>query len=171
MNRVGNITRLLSLVIVIMPTVIFYACQSSSTTTGTYTYNIPQLKYLVIARYPDLFWCDPDFYPIAREGQEQQNAIAQFSAIQVNSDEFTAILHQLNLEVKTDFSDEEKLLVYRQHKLLAYGLEITGTGSLYDFSLRTGNNQGFRITGTITSSGTINEVTKETSFNTCPICL
>ena len=124
MNRAGNITRLLSLVVVIMLAVIFSACQTSSTTTGTHTYNIPQLKYLLIARYPDLFWCDPDFYPVARD--ELPNALTQFSTVRADSDEFAAIMHQLNLEVKTDFSDEEKLLIYRQHKLLTRGLEITG---------------------------------------------
>lgn len=169
MHRTGNISRLLSLLIVIIPVVIFSACQTSSTTTGTYTYNVPQIKYLLIARYPDLFWCDPDFYPVARD--ELPNALTQFSTFRADSDEFAAILHHLNLEVKTDYSDEEKLLVYRQHKLLTRGLEITGTASPYSFSLRTGEDQGYRITGTITSGGSINETTRETSFNTCPICL
>ncbi len=130
-----------------------------------------QLEYLLLAKYPDFFWCDPDFYPIAREGQEQVNAIQQFSTIRSNSTEFSAILEHLGILDKADYTDAEKLSIYREHKKLTYALQVTASGNIYQFTLRIGQNQGFRVTGTITPTGQITETQRESSFNTCPICL
>ncbi len=48
---------------------------------------------------------------------------------------------------------------------------MTAAGNIYNFVLRIGENQGYRIEGTVTSTGTVKETKRETSFNTCPICL
>jgi len=135
------------------------------------TYTIPQLKYLLIAKYPELFWNDPDLYPIAREGQELQNAIGEFPAIQSSQDEFSTILTHLNLSRKSDYTDEEKLLIYREHKILTLGVQIIGTASPYSYLVYTGEGQGYKISGTIAASGEITELNREPSFNTHPICL
>ena len=68
------------------------------TTTSTLPANLSvyQLEYYLFAKYPDIFWCDPDNYPVAREGQEQQNTITQFPSIKSNQPEFSAILTHLN---------------------------------------------------------------------------
>jgi len=144
---------------------------SNTTTTGVNVYTVPQLKYLLGTQYPDLFWNDPDLYPIAREGQELQNALAQFPSIKEDREEFTAILAHLNLTEKSDYTDEEKLLIYREHKMLASGVQISGTASPYSYLLFIGEGQGYKISGTITASGKITELRKEPSFNTHPICL
>lgn len=140
----------------------------TTTTAGTYT--VPDLEYRLFAQF-DVFWCDPDFYPVARPDSELGYAIAQFPAIQANTDEFNAILKYLSLDYKTSYSDDEKLLIYRQHKKLTYGAQITPSGNVYSFSLRVGEGQGWRYEGTITSAGTITITSKVVSFNTCPICL
>lgn len=46
-----------------------------------------------------------------------------------------------------------------------------GVGDIFNFTLRIGQNQGYRITGTVTPVGVIKETTREASINTCPICL
>ena len=130
-----------------------------------------QLEYQLLAKYPDFFWCDPDFYPISREGQEQVNALLQFPVIQANTTEFPAILEHLNLANKADFNDAEKLSIYREHKKLTRAITITPSGNIYSFSVRVGQNQGQLIEGTITPVGQITVLKTETSFNTCPICL
>ncbi len=144
---------------------------STSTPTSTVSYSQYQLAYLLLDKYPDIFWCDPDFYPIAREGQEQSNAITQFPSIQTNSVEFAAILEHLKMPVKSAYTDAEKLSIYREHKKLTYAVSVNSTGPIYKFSLRTGQNQGLRIEGTIDSRGKITVQKQESSFNTCPICL
>jgi hypothetical protein len=135
------------------------------------TYSIPELKYLLISSFDPVFYVDPDYYPIAREGQEEKNALEQFNTIKADTIEFSAILEHLGLPNKTDYTSEEKLLVYREHKKLTRAVEITASGDLYNFVLRTGENQGERIEGTITASGKIKVLKREPSFNTYPICL
>jgi hypothetical protein len=144
---------------------------SSSTPTPIASYSQIQLKYFLLDKYPNVFWCDPDFFPVAREGQEQTNALAQFPSIQSNNAEFSAILERLKLPVRADYADAEKLKIYQEHKKLTYALTLTSSGSIYNFSLRTGQNQGLLIEGTIDSAGRINILKQEPSFNTCPICL
>ena len=145
-------------------------CKSAPTTTPV-IYSQYELGYRLLAQYPDIFWCDPDYYPIAREGQEQQNAIDQFATIRANTSEFAAIIKQLNLPDKSDYTDAEKLTIYREHKKLTRALQMTLSGNEYKFSLRTGQNQGQSIEGTITAAGKIKVTSRQTSFNTCPICL
>ena len=128
-----------------------------------------QLGYRLLAVYPDYFWCDPDFYPIAREGQEQQNAINQLSAIRAVAAEFSAILEQLKLADRATYRDAETLSIYREHKKLTGALQMTSASNGFDFVVRTGQGQGLRIDGTITSAGKIAERSRQTSFNTCPI--
>jgi len=128
-----------------------------------------QLGYRLLAAYPDVFWCDPDFYPIAREGQEQQNANAQFAAIRATADEFAAILDHVGLSDKPSYTEAEQLAIYREHKLLTLAVQMTAAGADFTFVLRTGRSQGVRIEGTITSAGTISEKNRQSSFNTCPI--
>ncbi len=140
-------------------------------TTPATSYNQYQLEYLVLAKYPDFFWCDPDFYPVSREGQEQANALQQFPTIQANNLEFSAILSHLGLSAKNDYTDSEKLTIYREYKKLERALQMTASGNNYQFIIRVGQNQGQSITGTITPAGIISVISQENSFNTCPICL
>lgn len=134
-------------------------------------YSLPELKYQLISHFGDVFWCDPDLYPIARPDQEKINALEQFPTIKANAAEFSAILKHLNLLDKPQYSDEEKLQTYREYKKLTYAVQITSSRGVYNFSLRVGEGQGERIEGTITSSGEIKVLKREPSINTCPICL
>jgi hypothetical protein len=125
----------------------------------------------LISHFEDVFWCDPDYYPVGGEEQEKENALEQFPAISANTVEFSAILAHLGLPEKSEYSDEEKLQIYREHKKLTYAVQITSSGNLYDFTLRVEEEQGEEITGTITRSGVITVLHREPSINTCPICL
>jgi hypothetical protein len=159
--------------------ILLSGCKSQSSTTTTTTtattlpvvYSVYQLEYRLFTQYPNVFYCDPDYYPVAREGQEQQNASTQFPVIKSNQAEFSAILAYLNLPDKTDYTDNEQLLIYREHKKLTYGVQMIAAGGGYDFDLRVGTGQGERIKGTVKTSGEIQETSRETSVNTCPICL
>jgi len=158
----------LAAVLVLIP----LACKSEPTPTPTpVVYSVPELKYRLISYFGDVFYCDPDLYPVAHEGQELANALEQYPTIRANTAQFSAILEHLGLPNKANYTDEEKLLIYREHKKLTYGVELTASGDIYDFTLRVGEGQGYRISGTITPSGNIIVMQQQTSFNTCPICL
>ena len=160
----------LLLLFFLLVSLLFPACSAAPSTTPA-TLSAPELKYKILSAYPGYFWCDPDFYPVAREGQEQANAIAQFSTIQSNTAEFSAIVAHLALEQKSQYTDGEKLLIYRQHKLLTYVIQMTQSGNSYNFSIRVGSAQGQTIEGTITPAGAVKVTKTSPSVNTCPICL
>lgn len=131
-----------------------------------------ELKYRLLDEYPDFFYCDPDYYPVAR-ADEDVVARERFPQLQANPEEFQAILAHNGLGGLTAFSDEQKLLVYREHKKLA-AIPFELAGDVYRFQLRTANaNQleGFYITGTIDGQGKIDVQERAPGFVDCPICL
>jgi hypothetical protein len=162
--------------ITIVTLILVISCKTSPTTTTPTaspptTYSLSELKYKLLAAYPDYFWCDPDLYPVARPGVEQQNAIDQFAIIVANQEEFSAILSHLNLPNKADYSDAEKLQIYREYKKLNGAVQVIPAAPGYTFTIRTGQNEGYTYQGTISISGVIDVTSKTSSFNTCPICL
>lgn len=108
---------------------------------------------------------------MGREGQEEKNAVDQFGVIRANDAEFVAILQHLNLPDKADYTTAEKLSIYREHKKLTYAVQMRALDKGYSFTLRVGQGQGYRIEGNMTGAGDITVLSRETSFNTCPICL
>jgi len=153
--------------------ILLSGCLAQPTTSPSGTYSEYELEYQLLAKFDDFFWCNPYLYPVAREDQEQEDAIEQFPQIRANSSEFTAILAYLSMDNNADYTDEEKLLVFRQHNLLSHAIEMTLIGSKGDrsFVLRVGQGQGERIEGTITATGAMSVRKREPSVNTCPICL
>jgi hypothetical protein len=171
MSKSSTVTKCL-LILVAALVLLPLACKSQPAQTPTpVVYSAPELKYRLLSNFGGVFYCDPDLYPVAHEGQEEANALEQFPIIRANAAEFSAILEHLGLPEKAEHTDQEKLLIYREHKKLTYGVELTASGDIYDFTLRVGEVQGYRISGTITPSGNITVLKQETSFNTCPICL
>lgn len=137
----------------------------SSTLTPT------ELKYKVLDRFPDFFFCDPDFYPVAR-AEETDLVIQRFPELQANQEEFQAILKHNGLAGNTTFTAEQKLLIYREHKKLS-AIYFELVGDKYQFQIQTGSEgqQGSVITGTIDGEGSIDVQKQEQGFPTCPICL
>ena len=130
-----------------------------------------ELKYRILAQYPDFFFCDPDFYPVAR-GDEGDAARQRFPELQANLEEFQAILTHNGLSGLTTFTDEQQLLIYRQHKKLA-ALHFELAAGQYEFQLTSGGEgkQSFNIQGGIDGNGQITVRQKTPGFATCPICL
>lgn len=171
----GTLSRISKLVIFAVLAVLlilsFTACGPAPTPSPGPSFSQYELAYKLLDKYPDLFWCDPDFYPVGRD--EESNAQEQFPAIRANALEFTVILQKLGLPQKSDYTAAEKLDIYRQHKLLSYGVQMAPVTDGYSFALRTGNEgvEGKRYEGIITIGGKITVTKTEDSFNTCPICL
>ncbi len=139
--------------------------------TNPITYSPTELKYRLIDEFGEPFYCDPYQYPIAREGQEEQDALAQFASIRSNQEEFSVIIKKLNIAEKTDYATAEKIIIFREHNKLKIAITLTTISDKYNFELREGENPGERIEGTITPAGRIAVTKRETVFNTCPICL
>ena len=129
-----------------------------------------ELKYRVLDHYPDFFFCDPDYYPIARD-DELSLAKQRFPHIQSDAELFTAILAHYHLSGLTSFTDEQRVTIYRDYKKLNAVL-FQKIGDLYQFDIRIGpEGQGSAIVGTVDGAGTIAEQQRTPTVTTCPICL
>lgn len=130
-----------------------------------------ELKYRVLTEFPDLFFCDPDYYPIAR-ADEMDLARQRFPELQTNPEEFTAILAHNNLAGVTAFNDDQKLLIYREHKkLAAVFFEVTSAGYQFRIQVAKTEGNGELVSGVIDGQGAITVQKREQSIATCPICL
>ncbi len=98
-----------------------------------------------------------------------------FPSIRKNTEEFLAILRHNNLTGITNFSLEQKLLIYREHKKLNVGISLEPSEYTYKFQfiISEGNPEWYyKIEGTIDYNGTITILKKERlNFYPCPICL
>ncbi|MEX0788088.1 MAG: Hint domain-containing protein [Anaerolineales bacterium] len=130
-----------------------------------------ELKYRLMDSTGPLFFCDPDFYPVAR-ADETDLARERFPEIQAHPEEFQVILERLGWTGMIAFTDEEKLSIYREHKRLAAILfEPAGTG--YRFQMRVGQDEieVTAIEGEIDRTGTIRVTARTPGQTMCPICL
>jgi hypothetical protein len=133
---------------------------------------IDQLKFAVMDAAGKPAFCDPDFYPIARLGGEQANAIARYPEIQADAEVYMAIVAHEHLP-SGQLTDPEKLIAYRDWKVLR-ALTLAQSGNQYSFSyraLKTGPSYAM-VTGTVRVDGVVT-ITSSTSTGApnCPICL
>ena len=134
--------------------------------------GLTELKYAVLDQFPNFFFCDPDYYPVAR-ANEADLARQRFPELQADPEEFQAILKHTGLGGLAAFTDEQKLLIYREHKKLAVlHLEPSGDNT-YSFQLqiKESDKRGFLVKGVVDSGGAVTVQERQPSFATCPICL
>lgn len=130
-----------------------------------------ELKYRILEQFPDFFFCDRDFYPIA-VADEIDLAQQRFPEIQANHEVFDAILVKNNLSGQSTFTNDQKLLIYREHKKLA-AIPLTLTGNQYQFQIQVAKTegQGDIVNGQIDGLGNITVQETKSTIVTCPICL
>jgi len=134
-----------------------------------------QLRVAVMTRLGPRWWCDPDFYPIARS-DEQALAIQHFAEMQAEGDVFGAVVAALGLTGTTTFTDAQKLAIYQLWKAAStFPFDPTGDGRFrFDYVAQppTGGTQGTHTTGTIAADGAISiDQQQPAGEPNCPICL
>ncbi|MEP7200152.1 MAG: Hint domain-containing protein [Chloroflexota bacterium] len=130
-----------------------------------------ELKYRLLDRFPNLFFCDPDLFPVAR-GDEREVALQRFPEVQKDTEAYQAIVKHNNLIGVVQLNDEQILQVYREYKKLN-AIVLKPVGDRYEFALRTGGalRNGTAYEGTITKQGAIAVTKEQPTITTCPICL
>jgi hypothetical protein len=134
-----------------------------------------QLKFAVIDSAGRPAFCDRDFYPLARPGGEQANAVANYPTIKADAQAYAAIVAHEHLP-SGDLTDDQKLVLYRAWKLIE-AINLTKDGDQYKFSYRTNQTttnsaQYQMVSGTVRVDGVITIASRETtSAPNCPICL
>jgi hypothetical protein len=134
--------------------------------------SVSQLKFAVMDSVGKPAYCDPDLYPIAREGGEQANAISTYPQIKADTEVYAAIVAHEHLP-SGDLTDAQKLIVYRAWKLLR-ALVLTQNGNTYSFQYRIQPTGGTyqMVGGTVRVDGVVNVTSRTaTGAPNCPICL
>ena len=140
------------------------------------TLALAELKYRLIDRFGPRWFCDPDFYPIAR-ANEVDLALQRFPGLRADQKTFATILTNVGVADGPDFTDQQKLTIYRAWKQLnATILDPIGNAAYrFDYlamPAAAGSSEGLRSAGTIDERGTITvEQQAPAGEPPCPICL
>src|SRR5438105_11579854 len=151
---------------------------ASSPTPAPSPLTTAELKYRVMDAGGRIEFCDPDLYPIARVGGEEENAKAKLPEIQKDADTYAAISKRVG---------SDALAVYRDWKALnalVFGGQATFGGpnvnAAYTFNYRSTGGpaatatkaSGIQVEGSVDVLGRV-DITKRTSVGplNCPICL
>lgn len=131
------------------------------------------LKYLLFDRFGELWYCDPDYWPIAR-ADEGDLAEQHLPGIRQDTDTFMAILAHLGYPNAPAYTRDQTLTIYRQWKMLR-ALTLEAAGNAFRFEARftrDGGQSGVLASGTIDAVGRITVTSEATSGRPmCPICL
>jgi hypothetical protein len=134
--------------------------------------NVSQLKFAVMDSVGTPVYCDPDFYPVARDGGEQTNAISEYPMIRAQADLYAAIVVHEHLPTG-DLDNAQKLTVYRAYKLLnALALTQNGNEFGFDFRALSKDKSIQLVRGTVRVDGVVTVASRTASGPPpCPICL
>jgi hypothetical protein len=164
----------LALAVLVVATV---ACGSAPPAPAVGTpLNATQLKFAVMDSVGKPVYCDPDFYPIARQGGEEANAVSTYPQIKADPETYAAIVAHEHLP-SGDLTDAQKLIVYRAWKQLrALTLTETYSGQEYVFEYRVqsaGGSAAYEmVKGTVRIDGVVKVSSRTPSGPpNCPICL
>jgi hypothetical protein len=134
----------------------------------------PLLKFAVMDAVGKPVFCDPDFYPLAREGGEQASANELYPQIRADAPTYAAIVAHEHLPSGDLTDDAQKLVLYRAWKLLrALLLTETYSGQEFVFEYRVASGGGYDLVkGNVHVDGAVT-VTSRTASGppVCPICL
>src|SRR5438128_4057600 len=162
----------LALAVLVVATV---ACGSAAHAPAVGTpLNTTQLKFAVMDSVGKPVYCDPDFYPIARTGGEEANAVSTYPQIKSDAETYVAIVAHERLPAG-DLTDAQKLVVYRAWKLLR-AVTLTQAGAGYWFQYRVQSKGGSAayemVSGTVRVDGVVTVGSRMPSGPpNCPICL
>jgi hypothetical protein len=132
--------------------------------------SVWQLRYLLLDRYHNFAYCDPDLYPVARD-DEAAAAEDWWRHTDSSSPERLAILPQHGYH--EPLTTSQRLVAYRDHKKLTV-IVMTPIAGGYRYTLSIGSSidePDQTVTGSITFVGTVTEASRTQRPGGCPICL
>lgn len=139
-------------------------------------FPVVELKYRVFDQVGRPWYCDRDFYPIAR-ADEKVLARQRLPEMQKDADTWSAILAHDALGAGAALSDDQLLVAYHDWKdLQALELQPTGPAGVYGFTYAvrptSGAKQSERVEGRISTAGKIDILSRQPAGPlNCPICL
>ena len=143
--------------------------------TGGASLNAGQLRLLVIERFGERWYCDPDEYPVSH-GTEQERAIERFDEMVAEGEIYKAVAAKLRINVAGAVTDAQKLAIYHVWKVaLSIPFDPVGDGRYrFDYVAApvNGGAQGLRTAGIVSKDGSmVIEQQAAAGEPICPICL
>jgi len=134
----------------------------------------PDLRYRLVNGLGRPLFCDPDFYPVARDDEAKQ-ARLYVAAIRADAPTYATIVAHLGIDPATTPTDTQVLAVYREWKMLR-ALILTETDGRFAFdyiaAAGTSDTSGWHVVGAIDTGGAIAVDRRDPSGPPpCPICL
>ena len=132
--------------------------------------SIYQLKFKVLDTVGTPLYCDPDYYPVARE--EQAGADAYYPQIKADAALYAAIVEHEHLP-SGDLSESQKVTLYQAFKRLR-SLLLTKQDDSYAFQVRVqaASSSVEQLTGLVRVDGVVTITARMPSrMPPCPICL
>ncbi len=137
---------------------------------------VVELKYRVFDQVGRPWYCDTDFYPIAR-ANEADLARQRLPDMQKDPALYAAILAHNGLPAGVALTDAELLVAYHDWKdLQRLDLQVTAPQGTYAFTVlvrpQMSEKQSDKVEGRIDSGGRVTVVSRTPGgFLNCPICL
>jgi len=134
----------------------------------------PDLRYRLINELGVPLFCDPDFYPIARDDEEVLAGL-NLAAIRADTATYATIVSHLTIDPSAAPTPSQVLAIYRDWKMLR-AVRLTDADGRFGFDYIAGADpgaaSGWHVVGTIDAGGTITIDRREPSGPPiCPICL
>jgi hypothetical protein len=154
---------------------ILFAIACGSVTPGPVgaPLTVNELKFKVMDAVGTPVYCDPDFFPVGRDGGEQASALAQYPQIRAQAELYVAIIAHEHLP-SGDLNAAQKLTLYKAFKLLR-AVTLTQNGNEYAFEFRAraqGQTTIQIVKGSVRIDGVVTVTSKTASGPpNCPICL
>jgi hypothetical protein len=130
-----------------------------------------ELKYRILAQFPDHFYCDPDYYPVAR-ADEFGLACQRFPELQANLEEFNTIIAHHNLVGLPNLHRRSEIAhLSRTQETGRTQFELIATGHRPSFRLPKPRATASWSAATSTARGRSPFGNAIPPSATCPICL
>lgn len=143
--------------------------------SGGPTFDAGQLRLLVMDRFGERWYCDPDEYPIAH-GTELERALERWNEVVAEGVLFKAVASKLGISVAGAVTDAQKQAIYHLWKnAVSIPMDPVGNDQ-YRFDYLAvplpGNELGTRTAGIVDGTGKITiEAQAPAPEPICPICL
>jgi hypothetical protein len=143
------------------------------------TLTVPQLKYRVMDQLGRPWFCDPDFYPVAR-ADEGQRAQELFPQIQKDTEALASIVAHLKLSPAPPYTADQQLAIYREWKTLNFlklqpaspGSPATPQDWSFAYVAMRNIGGGERVEGRVSADGRVTVTSRsQAGPPACPICL
>jgi hypothetical protein len=160
--------------LLVLAALLLAACDggpAASPTPSPQPLTVPQLKYRVIDEVGRPWFCDRDFYPLARQ-DEREIAQQRFAEVQRDTETFAVIVARLRLA--PPHTPDQQLAIYREWKTLA-ALELRPVSqgvSGFAYLAQRGDKAGESVEGSVSEHGRVTVSSRKAAGPpNCPICL